>query len=449
MARRRQKRSRTITVKALQALKPGQATSQTLGQGQGSLQARGTSKGPRFFYRYGPKQERIELPAFNEQGQPLTIPEALEIARSFAARYQAGERDLKRAIEAERRADELRREAEEQAARLEAIKKTATLGALLNAYIAGLKSSGKVSAADTENGIANHVQAAFPELWDKPAADVSLDDVLTILEPLTTAGKLRTAAKVRAYIRAAYALAIKSRNSAQYLAFRKFEIRHNPAAETATIEGANQVRDRALSLAELRALWKRASRSDEPAGPLIRFYLLTGGQRFAQLRRAMASDLSGDRLTLWDTKGRRASPRRHVVPVIPEALAAIEAMRANPAGPHLVTLTSGRTPADVSATRKLITRLSAGMVAAGEVQEPFTLSALRSTVETRLAAAGIQSDTLAQLQSHGLSGVQWRHYNRHDYFSEKLEALERLRDLMSRPAATVHELRNNIGTALT
>lgn len=62
---------------------------------------------------------------------------------------------------------------------------------------------------------------------------------------------------------------------------------------------------------------------------------------------------------------------------------------------------------------------------------PFTLGDLRRTVETQLAAAGIQSDTLAQLQSHGLSGVQWRHYNRHDYYAEKLAALETLRDLMT------------------
>jgi hypothetical protein len=72
------------------------------------------------------------------------------------------------------------------------------------------------------------------------------------------------------------------------------------------------------------------------------------------------------------------------------------------------------------------------MLSAGELTAPFSLGDLRRTVETRLAAAGLHSDTLAQLQSHGLSGVQWRHYNRHDYYAEKLSALKKIRDLMTR-----------------
>ena len=49
---------------------------------------------------------------------------------------------------------------------------------------------------------------------------------------------------------------------------------------------------------------------------------------------------------------------------------------------------------------------------------------LRRTCETMLAAMGVSSDVRAHLQSHGLGGVQTRHYDRHSYMDEKRKALE-------------------------
>jgi hypothetical protein len=49
---------------------------------------------------------------------------------------------------------------------------------------------------------------------------------------------------------------------------------------------------------------------------------------------------------------------------------------------------------------------------------------MRSTCETMMAAMGISKDIRAQIQSHGLGGVQARHYDRHDYMPEKRNALE-------------------------
>lgn len=68
--------------------------------------------------------------------------------------------------------------------------------------------------------------------------------------------------------------------------------------------------------------------------------------------------------------------------------------------------------------------ISVVMVKAGEAREPFQLRDIRRTCETMLAALGVSSDVRAQLQSHGLGGVQARHYDRHDYAIEKRQALE-------------------------
>jgi hypothetical protein len=59
--------------------------------------------------------------------------------------------------------------------------------------------------------------------------------------------------------------------------------------------------------------------------------------------------------------------------------------------------------------------------------EPFQGRDIRRSVETRLQALGVSREVRAQLLSHGrTSGVQQKHYERHDYLPEKTKALAEL-----------------------
>jgi hypothetical protein len=60
-----------------------------------------------------------------------------------------------------------------------------------------------------------------------------------------------------------------------------------------------------------------------------------------------------------------------------------------------------------------------------EAREPFQLRDVRRTAETLLAGLKVSSDVRAQVQSHGLGGVQQRHYDHHEYVLEKKQALEK------------------------
>jgi len=72
----------------------------------------------------------------------------------------------------------------------------------------------------------------------------------------------------------------------------------------------------------------------------------------------------------------------------------------------------------------LVDDIEVAMQAAGELERgPFSMRDLRRTAETHMAALGISSDVRAQIQSHGLGGIQARHYDRHDYMPEKRAAL--------------------------
>lgn len=69
----------------------------------------------------------------------------------------------------------------------------------------------------------------------------------------------------------------------------------------------------------------------------------------------------------------------------------------------------------------------------GENIEGFQLKRIRSGVETLLAAHGVSREVRGHLQSHGMTGVQARHYDGHDYMPEKRLALDILcRELLSK-----------------
>lgn len=441
----------TITVRGLAALKVGKWLSEPGNKNEGALRAKASLHGPRFYYRYRDSSgsyDDFPIGSFDVHGKRgMTLIQAREHVAKLRARYLAGDRDLRAVLEAEERERQRIASEHEEAAVIERLTKRATLGALLEGYVLQLKRDGKPSAASVEGTLQRHVAKAWPVLWETPATQVTTDDLLAVLGRLTDVSKLREAGKLRAYLSAAYASAIRARQDARGLAaLRELKITTNPARDLVAVDGGSQARERALSEAELRAYWKRISSLPEADGALLRFHLLTGGQRTEQLGRLTADDFDSDSQTirLRDGKGRRKLPRIHDVPLVPAAADAMRAMRAEgrELGPYLVTITHGQSGAAYTAFQHRLRAVVEAMKSAGELEKgAFTIGDLRRTVETRLAAAGLNSDILAQLQSHGLGGVQSRHYNKHDYLAEKREALETLYRLITSEGATVTRIR--------
>jgi integrase len=128
-----------------------------------------------------------------------------------------------------------------------------------------------------------------------------------------------------------------------------------------------------------------------------------------------------------------------VVPLLAPALAALDELAPARAGEFLFTASQGAEPASYSGCAAAVREVCAAMAKAEELDAgkgSFTIGDLRRTVETRLAAAGVSVDVRAQLQSHGLGGVQSRFYDRHDWAAEKRAALEKLHELLTGTAAT-------------
>ena len=267
-------------------------------------------------------------------------------------------------------------------------------------------------------------------------------------------GHGRTANKLRSYVRAAYQTALAARSKASVpVRFKGYRVTLNPAASTVPDEGSNPPDKNPLSLDELRLYWGAIKPLPGFKGAVLRLHLLTGGQRIEQLVALRTADVGVDSITMFDGKGRPGkAPRPHTVPLTPLALAALAECRAvaeqnvaqGAEKPGLESIAvDDQTPkpkqgqfalsTDHGQTHLAATTLSRWAVeAATTVPIPgFATKRLRSGVETALAAARISADHRGRLQSHGVSGVQARHYDGHHYLDEKRHALEVLESLLT------------------
>jgi integrase len=228
-------------------------------------------------------------------------------------------------------------------------------------------------------------------------------------------------------------------------AMRTFGIIVNPLASTAALSQFNRPRKRHLNALELGAFLRRLDGlSPGPKKDALELCLRLGGQRPTQLLRArdIDVDLPGSTITLYDPKGARTQPRVHMLPltestveIVQRRLDAIQLAKeeATRTGRAANVLSAGSmwlfSTDDCTAMREetiseLAKNISEAMVKAGEAREPFQLRDLRRTAETMLAKLGTGPNIRGEVQSHGLGGVQKRHYDQHDYLEEKRAALQ-------------------------
>ena len=209
------------------------------------------------------------------------------------------------------------------------------------------------------------------------------------------------------------------------LPFKAYGVRTNPVALTKRDRQFDSADKRPLTIDELRAYWRLIAKLPGLRGRCLRLHLLTGGQRIEQLVRLRWADVSADSITIHDAKGRPGQgARAHTVPINKGAARDLQALER--VGDHVFSTTKGVKP--ISGTT--LSGWAAQVV--GDAVEGFQLKRVRSGVETLLAANRISREIRGHVQSHGLTGIQARHYDGHDYMAEKREALELLARELSR-----------------
>lgn len=416
-----------LTVKELRAMKEGERLSESAGRGAGTLRFRKTGDALRVYFRYtGQDGKRVELPIglYDESGRDgMTLIQVRERAGELRKQYQSGSGDLRGELD-DREAARIARineraRAEEEAERKAQERARFTLGALCGEYSALLESRGKVASGKHARSMFKHVP---DELAGLPANEITAHQIAATIRQVREVGKERTAGVLRSYLRAAYGAAIRAPfDSALPASLIGFNVETNPVDAVPAI--AVRAGDRTLSRDELRAYMGHLG--DGIIDRALMLALLSGGQRMAQLLRARVGDwdASAGVLRLWDGKGKRIDAREHPLPLAPKAGAIVEGLierareRSDDPNPSLFLSTGGARVTE-STPGKRVAEIAAGMKG-----EPFDLRDMRRTAETMLAGMRVSRDVRAQLLSHGLSGVQALHYDRHSYLDEKRAAL--------------------------
>lgn len=424
--------------KVINGLAPGVFKTLTKINPSGALQVRKQINGlTSFYWRYsiGTVSERVSIGGYD----PLAPPKSLTptpLGYSIAAAIHAAEllslehhrhREyggrpalLAEKANAKRKAAAAKHEAEKH-----------TLKNLLDDYCNHLEALGRVAFKDARSIFKLHVIEAWPKIAALPANEVTGEQIADMMRRVLELGKGRTANKLRSYVRAAYQTARAARSKASIpVHFKAYNVVANPAADTEPDESQNKADKKPLTADHLRTYWQAIKALPGFRGAVLRLHLLTGGQRIEQLVNLLSSNVTGDSILLYDGKGRPGKPPRpHTVPLIPTAAAAL--LDCKPQGHYALSTDGGKTHLGA------ITLSAWAVEAAVEIPD-FQAKRIRSGVETLLASVGVSTEIRGRLQSHGIAGVQARHYDGHDYMAEKRKALETLHKLLNqKPASNV------------
>jgi hypothetical protein len=400
----------------------------------GSLEARRlTSGNVMFYWRHteGGKTQREPIGPYDSLAPPkglkptakgYSVAAATEAARELAKENAETPGGLREKREQEATAVAALKHAEEARQRY-------TLKGLCAEYVAWLKSREKASWREAEIIFTNHLTRPFPELASTAASKVEKRSIVEVVRKLTEAAKDATARKLRSYLRAAYACAVRADSDpALPSSFIAYSVTTNLVESIAAIRG--KAAKNPLSAVDLRRYLQALQEEPGAVGAALRLHVLSGAQRVAQLARLHARDMETDTIRLMDVKGRRSEPRAHLVPITRPMRTELAQLSRHG---FVLSTDGGKTPMHP-------TSLSAWAADVGRRANinGFQLKRVRSGVETALASAGIPLHIRGQLQSHGISGVQATHYDAHEYLPEKRAALDALHGLLQqKPAKNV------------
>ncbi len=413
-------------------------------RGAGTLIFRRTEGGVKCYFKHtqsNGKRYSYPLGAYDENGKHgLTLSEARKKAGELSKLYASGIKDLRehfdnleaKAKEELEFAEKLKEEQQQAQERAIAEKQRYTLRHLCQEYSDHLKAQGKNSYREAESAFRVHVFSNV-DIANLPAREVTSDHVATLIRAIQEKGKTRMAGLTRTYLMAAYGVASKARYNALLPAsLIEYGITSNPVSIIPNIP--IKAGERTLSKIELQKYISELQ-DDNIVDMALLLSLMSGGQRIKQILRLRVNDCDDSGITLLDPKGRRAIPRPHFLPLGPRGKEIVEKLIKNAVNTQQKSnlendaaesigdrnpslFPSNGTTVNNSTLGHRIKKISDTMQ-----NEPFNARDIRRTVETLMASIGISKDIRAQILSHGLSGVQNKHYDKWEYLEEKKAAL--------------------------
>jgi integrase len=307
-----------------------------------------------------------------------------------------------------------------------------TVGDLFDAYITSLKTAGKSSWSDAE---ANLTKVAGVLGRNRPARDISPDDVLVVLRPIYERGKPSMADHVRSYVRSAYSWGMKSELDYRHSSPRRFGLILNPAAGIPTEPKVTGTRW--LDEEEFVQLYRWLEFPDAPVHPpytrAVRVLMLTG-QRVEEIAALHVDQWDAkERIIDW-SKTKNGKP--HAIPVPATAAELIKSIIPNKHGWFFPSAMDPSKPVSANTLYSFMWRQrERGIIPV------VTNRDLRRTWKTLAGKAGVSKEIRDRLQNHTLQDVSSKSYDRWNYMPEKREGMARwnafVERLLTKAAAAI------------
>jgi integrase len=259
----------------------------------------------------------------------------------------------------------------------------------------------------------------IPVLGEKPIAEVSRLDVIKLIEAILDRGGDRPAPGTRRRdggpYAARHALSAARRLFAWVVDRDLLTASPCERVKAAATHGAPEARTRVLTDEELRAVWRAASKTPYPYGPLVKMLLLTG-QRRDEVGGARWPEVDQQRALLTIGAERMKANVGHVVPLTPKVIEILEGLPRFAAGDFVFSGQTGAKPfSGFSKAKKRLDKECPGIA-------PYTLHDLRRTVRTRLSGLGVTPVVAEQVLAHTQTGIH-KVYDLHLYSDEMRAAL--------------------------
>jgi hypothetical protein len=388
-------------------------------RGSGRLSLRVTVAGTRrFYFRYSVQGRRQLIPIGYYTKAPregyFTLEQAREVARGYAQVHRVpATADVRKQV-TDKSTDSASAFASTPASSPKPSDaddaNVLTLAKLCNNYVDHLHSRGAQSAKAIRSYVRVHIETSE---WAKtPATEFTAEQATELLRRVVRAKKITTAQHVRQLMHAAYELARHAKLDPMKPAVEGgVRITLNPISLTKSLAREQKPRSRPpLTKTEIGHVWNALN---EERHQLLRCKLTE-------------LDLDNDTILIYDGKGRRTQAKPHLLPLTPTAKTEVLALRQMALDLGSSWLIPGKYPSKSltdGPVSRAIARIADALLADRKLREPFRYANLRSTVESAMASLDITRFDRGQIQSHGTSGIQEKHYDRFEYLPQKRAAL--------------------------
>jgi integrase len=434
--------AKDLTVKALEALKPGAARREVPdGHTRGLfyvLQPSGAASWA-FRYRLAGRPKKLTLGPYPALDLKSSRQMASEAAQALARGDDPAAVKQEAKVTARAVAKEAKRAAEPDRDLVETVART-----FIERY--AKERTRKKSWRETERILRREVVEAWR---GRRLSTISRADVHDLLDKIVDRGAPIAANRTLAALRRMCAWAVE-RGIVDESPCEKIRA---PAAETS--------RDRVLTDDEIRAAWAAFEAAGWPFGPLAQLLLLTG-QRLREAGEARWSEVDLDAKIWTIPKERAKNGATHEVPLSEAALRILASLPRVEAGPRqagFIFTTNGTTPVSGFSRAKegfdkaMLVALRTAALERGDdpenVEAPahWVLHDLRRTAASGMACLGIAPHVVEAALNHKSGAIKGvgAVYNRYSYGAEKRTALDawarRLNGIATgAPAANVVDL---------